>query len=85
MTTRIEAIYEQGVLRPVEPLALPEHERVTITLEGFDDEVDHEYTAECRAEVATWDRIPVLEETQELLRSVPGSFAEEIIRSRGDR
>jgi predicted DNA-binding antitoxin AbrB/MazE fold protein len=32
MTLQLEAVYEDGVLRPVEPLSLPEHERVTLTL-----------------------------------------------------
>lgn len=32
MTMQIEAVYEQGVLRPIEPLALPEGERVELTL-----------------------------------------------------
>ena len=30
MTTSIEAVYEQGVLRPLEPLALPEGTKVAI-------------------------------------------------------
>jgi predicted DNA-binding antitoxin AbrB/MazE fold protein len=33
MPRQLEAIYEQGVLRPLEPLALPEHQRVRLTLE----------------------------------------------------
>ena len=41
--------------------------------------------AQCRAEVAKMDRIPTLEETQELLRDVRGSFADEIVRARGYR
>ncbi len=89
MATRVEAIYEDGALHPVEPLALAEHERVTITIEpndeGVDDLIDHAFMAQCRAEVAKMDYIPTLEETQELLRSVPGSFADEIVRARGDR
>ena len=32
MSTSIEAIYERGVLRPVEPLALPEGSKVSIVL-----------------------------------------------------
>lgn len=85
MTTRVDAIYEAGVLRPVEPLALNEHERVTITVEPLDDDIDHEYIAQCRAELAKLDRLPTLEETQEQLGPVPGSFADEIIRARCDR
>jgi predicted DNA-binding antitoxin AbrB/MazE fold protein len=30
---QIEAVYEQGILRPVDPLILPEHQRVLLTLE----------------------------------------------------
>ncbi len=33
MTRQLEAVYEQGVLRPLEPLSLPEHQRVRLTLE----------------------------------------------------
>ena len=34
MTKGIEAVYEGGVLKPLSPLKLKEHERVRITLEG---------------------------------------------------
>ncbi len=34
MTITIEAIYEDGVLRPTEPLALQEHEKVRVTIEA---------------------------------------------------
>ncbi len=33
MTRRFEAVYEHGVLRPLEPLILPEHQRVRLTIE----------------------------------------------------
>jgi len=33
MARQIEAVYEQGVLRPLQPLARPEHQRVRLTLE----------------------------------------------------
>jgi predicted DNA-binding antitoxin AbrB/MazE fold protein len=33
MVRQLDAVYEQGVLRPLEPLALPEHQRVRLTLE----------------------------------------------------
>ena len=85
MITRVEAIYEDGVLRPLEQLALVEHERVRITVEPLDDDIDHEFIARCRADLAGLDRLPTLKEAQERLRSVPGSFAEEIIRACGDR
>ena len=33
MTITVDAVYEQGVLRPVQPLALREHEKVRVTVE----------------------------------------------------
>jgi len=33
MGIHLEAVYEQGVLRPLEPLALAEHQRVHVTVE----------------------------------------------------
>lgn len=33
MARQLEAVYEEGVLRPLEPLALAEHQRVRLTLE----------------------------------------------------
>ena len=33
MVRQFDAIYEQGVLRPLEPLTLPEHQRVRLTIE----------------------------------------------------
>ena len=33
MTLTVEAIYENGVLKPLQPLPLKEHEKVRITVE----------------------------------------------------
>jgi predicted DNA-binding antitoxin AbrB/MazE fold protein len=33
MAIHLEAVYERGVLRPLEPLALSEHQRVRVTVE----------------------------------------------------
>ena len=33
MAIHLEAVYEQGVLRPLEPLALAEHQQVRVTVE----------------------------------------------------
>lgn len=37
MTMQIEATYENGLLRPLAPLPLPEHAHVTLTIETADD------------------------------------------------
>ena len=36
MTQTIEAIYEDGVLKPLTPLELPEHQRVTLNIQPLE-------------------------------------------------
>ena len=38
MTTAVEAIYEDGMLRPLQPLALPEHTHVRLSVETLPDD-----------------------------------------------
>ncbi len=45
MARQLEAIYEDGVLRPLEPLVLPEHQRVHLTLEERPERLSWESTA----------------------------------------
>ncbi len=33
MSTHVEAVFENGVFRPLQPVELPEHHRVTLTIE----------------------------------------------------
>jgi len=40
MITAVEAIYENGLLRPLQPLALPEHARVRISMEILENDVE---------------------------------------------
>ena len=43
MTLTVEAVYENGVLRPLQPLPLKEHDRVQITIESKTSWVDATY------------------------------------------
>ena len=36
MTREVEAVYENGMLRPLEPLPLEEHQRVTVMITEAD-------------------------------------------------
>ena len=38
MPTAVEAIYEDGVLRPLQPLFLPEHAHVRLSVETLPDD-----------------------------------------------
>jgi predicted DNA-binding antitoxin AbrB/MazE fold protein len=40
MTTAVEAIYEDGMLRPLQPLSLPEHTHVRLSVETLPDDPD---------------------------------------------
>jgi len=42
MVQNIEAIFEHGVLRPVDPLQLREHQRVKLTVELIDQPSDED-------------------------------------------
>lgn len=40
MTTAVEAIYEDGMLRPLQPLSLPEHTHVRLSVETLPHDSD---------------------------------------------
>ena len=63
MTTAVEAIYENGVLRPLQPLALPEHAHVRLSVETLPDDADR----------ATW-----LAQSERRLREVWDNAADEV-------
>lgn len=41
MTTAFKAIYEDGMLRPLQPLWLPEHTHVRLSVETLPDDPEH--------------------------------------------
>ena len=58
MTTVVDAVYEQGWLRPLKPLLLPEHARVqlTLTAEPADGVERQEWLAQSERTVRkVWD------------------------------
>jgi predicted DNA-binding antitoxin AbrB/MazE fold protein len=90
MVRTVQAVYEKGVLHPLEPLPLEERERVTVTISdalGMTErsQLDIGYIESARKEVAAMERMPALEEVQRLLSNIPGSMAADIIAERKDR
>jgi len=85
----IEAVFENGVLRPLQTLVLVEQEKVTIQVfrEGESDEedsaelFDDEYAALCADEV---DDAVSIEEVRQLLSKIKGSMDEAIDEDRGE-
>lgn len=73
MATQLEAVYERGVLRPIEPLVLSEHQRVRLTLEENPSPLSWESTE------------PVNERREEMawLSKESGSYAGEWVAIEG--
>ena len=87
MVRQLEAVYENGVLRPLEPLPLIESQRVRITIS---DEPpanplrDLTVLVEARAEIARLEHIPTIEEVRSALSAIPGNMSEVVIQERGE-
>ena len=86
MSKQIEAIYEHGVLRPLEPLDLDESQRVTITIadegEGEEDLFDPAFTRWCAEQSRN---APSLGEVRQALSKIQGSMADVVITERDER
>ena len=90
MTRQIEAMYENGVLRPLAPLPLAEHQRVTVTvtLDSAPPErshLDEMFVEEAREGIRGLDRVPSLEEVRALVSKDESSWAAAIVSQREDR
>jgi predicted DNA-binding antitoxin AbrB/MazE fold protein len=88
MVQQVEAVYENGVLRPLEPLNLPDSQRVRITVATPDagrSARDMRLLERARAEVAGMADVPSLEEIQRMLSASPGSLTQDFAAEREDR
>jgi predicted DNA-binding antitoxin AbrB/MazE fold protein len=89
MTKAVEAVYEGGVLRPLEALDLRERQRVRVVLQaapsgapGEEDWLDAECLRECAAEA---DERVSLESVRRALAKIPGSLTADFVQERDDR
>ena len=90
MTNHGDAVYENGVLRPLGPLPLEEHERVRLTISSISDDslasfVDRSFLEQARREVATAARIPTHEEVRRMTATDSSSWSEAIMAEREHR
>jgi predicted DNA-binding antitoxin AbrB/MazE fold protein len=86
MRREIQAIYEKGVLRLLEPLELEEQQRIRITIYNDDplsDLLDTEFIEWC-ARKSKGD-VPSIEEARQILSKIKGSMADVIIAEREER
>lgn len=87
MVRDVEAIYEHGVLRPLEPLSLTESQRVRLTISDVAtscSQRDLNIVSRARADLATMETVPTIEEVRAALSAIPGSLSADVIAERGD-
>ena len=83
---QFDAIYENGVLRPLGPVDLPEHQRLCVVVKqpahGLAEVLD--WDAHQLAATEGDDRVS-LEEVQRALAKIDGSMAEAVSAQRDER
>lgn len=85
MVRKLQAVYEGGVLRPVEPLPLGEHQLVSIiVLDDNPPEDDLKFEEPARFE-ALADRSVSLETVRRALSRIPGSLDADFAAERNER
>lgn len=84
MTRSLQAVYEKGVLRPLEPLPLREHQQVTVTVS--DAEEDYCWDAAFLHYLETQaDESVSLDQVRAALGKIPGSMTEDFRSERDER
>ena len=86
MTKTLQAVYENGVLRPLEPLPLKEHQRVTVTVSDPAERwLDREYMEKVKKDAAASVPAPSLEQIRQVLSKIPGKLSDDIRAERENR
>lgn len=85
MVRKLQAVYEGGVLRPVEPLELDEHQLVSvIILDDIAPDDELRFEAPERFE-ALADHTVSLEAVRRALEKIPGSLDADFAAERNER
>ncbi len=89
MPLQVDAVYENGVLRPLQPLDLKEHEHVRVSVikaaAAGRSSLAVEYMEKISRDLRDAEPAPGLEEVRRRLSKIPGSMATEIAADRGER
>ena len=85
MTKTVQAIFENGAFRPLEPVAYQEHDRVVLTVQDVtaieENLLDHEFLTYCETQA---DDSVTLEEVRLALAKIPGSLSDDIRAARDE-
>jgi predicted DNA-binding antitoxin AbrB/MazE fold protein len=86
MTRTLQAVYENGAFRPLEPVFCHEQERVFLTVESAEaaeeNLIDQEFLAYCETQA---DDSVSLEAVRQALSKIPGSLVDDIRAERDER
>lgn len=89
MPLQVDAVYENGVLRPLQPLDLREHEHVVVSVVKANApgrcSLDVDYIENVKRELQAAEPAPGLDEVRRRLSKIPGSMATEMVADRGER
>lgn len=90
MIKQVDAVYADGMLRPLEPLPLEENQRVRVTVSSLSDDplasmIDHAFQDWARQAVAETVYVPTLEDVRRMTADDHSSWAETVIAERGAR
>ena len=85
MTVHIEAVYEKGVLRPLEPLPLGELERVQVTVTNETGLTGRESFEELARELTAAGPVPTLAQVREMLAHDKSSWSDAVVAERQER
>ena len=84
MTQSVRAIFEHGVLRPLEPVLLQEHQQVTLTLTDSENGDWSDSAFLCSIE-GDADESVSLEQVRAGLAKISGSMADDFHHERDER
>jgi hypothetical protein len=84
MEMQVDAVYENGVLRPLQPLGLAEHVHVSLTVikaasAPGSPPIDIAYLDNFQEELLHVGPAPGIEEVRRRLSKIPGSMTEDFI------
>ena len=87
---QVDAVYEKGILKPLQPLDLAENEHVVVTVTQAANilrfsRLDTEFVEALRRKLAGAEPAPGLAEVRRRLSKIPGSMAADFIAEREDR
>jgi predicted DNA-binding antitoxin AbrB/MazE fold protein len=90
MTIEVDAVYENGILKPLQPLDLAENERVVVSITQKANgtglgQLDVDFIQDLRRRLADAAPAPGLEEVRRRLSKIPGSMTADFIAEREDR